>query len=155
MFEHLIGKESNKVLNTIEYGAVKKFAHAIGENHPIYIDHEYGIKSRFEGNMVPPTFPVTFDYGSIDGFAISTAGLIHGEQSFDYVRPLIVGESLYCYTKVKNYVEKKTQSGNLGFLTLLNIGEEEDGSPIFNSKIIIILTEKVREGLLNGKNKDV
>ena len=31
MFEHLIGKRSNKVINIVERGAVKKFAEAIGD----------------------------------------------------------------------------------------------------------------------------
>ncbi|MGV3488151.1 MAG: MaoC family dehydratase N-terminal domain-containing protein [Tuberibacillus sp.] len=150
MLEHLVGKISNKVLTTVERGAVKKFAEAIGESHPIYTEREYGLKSKYGDNIAPPTFPRTFDYGTIDGLQLPSAGLIHGEQSFDYTRPLVVGESLYCYTRVENYIEKETKTGSLGFLTLLNIGEDENNQMIFQSKIVIILTEKVREAMRHG-----
>lgn len=152
MFESLIGKESDKVFTTVERGAVKKFAEAIGENHPIFVDRDYGKASKFGDNIAPPTYPRTFDYGNIKGLELPGAGLIHGEQSFEYVRPLVVGESLYCYTRFENYVEKKTNSGNLGFLTLKNIGEAVDGELIFQSKIVIVLTEKVREGVRHGNH---
>jgi len=152
MFEHLAGKKSNKVLTTVERGTVKKFAEAIGENHPIYIDREYGSKSSYGDNIAPPTFPRTFDYGSIEGLELPNAGLIHGEQSFEYKRPLVVGENLYCYSQVESYVEKTTKTGSLGFLTLNNCGEDENGQVIFKSKIVIILTEKVREGMRYGNH---
>ena len=46
MLKDTIGKRSEKVKNTIERGAVKKFAEAIGDFSPIYFDEEVG--SEFE-----------------------------------------------------------------------------------------------------------
>ena len=100
MFKDQIGKQSNKVKNAVEKGAVKKFAEAIGDLHPIYFDEEVGEKSRYKKNIATPTFPRTFDYGVIDGLDLPNKGLIHGEQTFHYVRPLFVGEEIYCSSKV-------------------------------------------------------
>jgi len=154
MLEHLVGKKSNKVLTTVERGAVKKFAEAIGETHPIYTDREYGLKSKYGDNIAPPTFPRTFDYGSIEGLELPKAGLIHGEQSFEYARPLVIGDVFYCSSLVESYVEKTTKTGNLGFLTLLNIGETESGEVLFKSRIVIILTETVRELMKHGNHSN-
>lgn len=91
----------------MERGAVKKFAEAIGDIHPIYFEEETGRNSRFRNNIAPPTFPRTFDYGVIEGLNLPNKGLIHGEQTFHYERPLLVGEEIVCYSEVKNTLRKR------------------------------------------------
>lgn len=147
MFKDQIGKQSNKVKNSVERGAVKKFAEAIGDLHPIYFDEEVGQQSRYRNNIAPPTFPRVFDYGVIDGLNLPNKGLIHGEQSFHYERPLLVGEDVYCYTVVKSYAEKKGNFGDMGFLVLESFGEDQDGNTIFSSTSTIVISEAVRKVL--------
>lgn len=147
MYERLIGKRSEKVINVVERGAVKKFAHAIGDPHPIYIDSDYGLQSRYKENIAPPTFPITFDFGDIDDLILPEAGLIHGEQQFDYERPLIVGEVLNCFSEVEKYYERNGSQGSLGFLVIKSFGEDRSGQTVFTSKIVIIITEAVRKGV--------
>ncbi|WP_085523695.1 MaoC family dehydratase N-terminal domain-containing protein [Tuberibacillus sp. Marseille-P3662] len=147
MFEHVIGKQSNRVLNVVERGAVKTFAEAIGDPHPIYTDREFAQKTRYQDNIAPPTFPRVFEYGTVEALTLPEAGLIHGEQTFTYQRPLIVEEPLYCYTEVENYVEKQAQSGKLGFLTMKYAGEDESGKEVFTSRSVIVITEAVRKGM--------
>ncbi|KAA0547004.1 MaoC family dehydratase [Bacillus sp. BGMRC 2118] len=144
MYTNLIGIKSKRVKNTVERGAVKKFAEAIGDNHPIFIDEQFGSNSRFGRNIAPPTFPQVFDYGTIDGFTLTIEGLIHGEQSYSYERPLFIGEEIFCYTKIIDYYEKTGSGGRLGFLLLASNGEDEEENTIFTSKGLIIITEEVR-----------
>jgi acyl dehydratase len=148
MFAEHIGKCSNKVKNVVERGAVKKFAEAIGDPHPIYWDEETGKKSRYQRNIAPPTFPRVFDYGVIEGLKLPSKGLIHGEQRFHYERPLFVGEELYCYAKVEDYYEKQSSMGELGFLVITNYGEDPSGNVIFTSTSTIIITEAVRKAMV-------
>ncbi|MGZ4160592.1 MAG: MaoC family dehydratase N-terminal domain-containing protein [Neobacillus sp.] len=147
MFKDQIGKQSNKVKNVVERGAVKKFAEAIGDLHPIYFDEEVGEKSRYKKNIAPPTFPRTFDYGVIEGLNLPNKGLIHGEQTFHYERPLLVGEETYCYSKVKSYFEKKGNFGEMGFLVLESYGEDLAGNTIFSSTSTVVISEAVRKVL--------
>jgi acyl dehydratase len=147
LFINSIGAQSNKVKNSIERGAVRKFAEAIGDPHPLFIDEEYGKRSRYNKNIVPVTFPQILDYGSIEGLSLPSAGLIHGEQEYRYQRPLCVGEEIYCYSTAEDYYEKTGTSGTMGFLTLKRYGEDAMGNEIFSSLQIIILTEAVRKGM--------
>ncbi|MEH7386989.1 MaoC family dehydratase N-terminal domain-containing protein [Bacillus sp. JJ1521] len=147
MYKDFIGKESTKVKNTIERGAVKKFAEAIGDAHPIFIDEEYGKASRYKTNIAPPTFPRVLEFGNIEGVVLPEKGLIHGEQIYQYERPLFVGEEIYCYSKVEKYAEKKGSSGTMGFLTICENGEDINGELIFSSKLVVIITEAVRKGM--------
>lgn len=147
MFKDQIGKQSNKVKNVVERGAVKKFAESICDLHPIYFDEEVGAKSRYGKNIAPPTFPRVFDYGVIEGLNLPNKGLIHGEQTFHYVRPLLVGEEVYCYSKVKNYSEKKGNFGEMGFLVLESYGDDAAGNTIFSSTSTVVISEAVRKVL--------
>ncbi|WP_075981200.1 MaoC family dehydratase N-terminal domain-containing protein [Bacillus massilinigeriensis] len=147
MYQDQIGKRSNKVKNTVERGAVKKFAEAIGDLHPIYFDEEVGRKSKYGRNIAPPTFPRIFDYGVIEGLNLPKKGLIHGEQDFHYERPLLVGEDVYCYTVVKDYTEKTGKQGRMGILVTDAVGEDLEGNIIFTSSSTIIINEAVRKGM--------
>ncbi|WHY79693.1 MaoC family dehydratase N-terminal domain-containing protein [Neobacillus sp. WH10] len=147
MFKDQIGKQSNKVKNVVERGAVKKFAEAIDDLHPIYFDEVTGRLSRYKNNIAPPTFPRVFDYGAIEGLNLPDKGLIHGEQTFHYVRPLFVGEEVYCYSIVKKYFEKKGTFGQMGFLVLESFGEDSKGTTIFSSTSTIVISEAVRKVL--------
>lgn len=152
MFKNVIGERSDKVINVVERGAVKKFAEAIGDPHPIYLDPEYGEKSRYKKNIAPPSFPRVFDYGTINALKLPEAGLIHGEQIFEYKRPLVVGEELYCYSLVSDYYEKDGASGKMGFLIIENNGESSSGEDIFHSKSVVILTEVIRKEIEHAAN---
>jgi acyl dehydratase len=148
LFREHIGKRSNKVKNTVERGAVKKFAEAIGDLHPIYFDEETGKNSRFKTNIAPPTFSRVFDYGVIKGLSLPNKGLIHGEQTYHFERPLLVGEDVYCYSEITDYFEKAGTHGEMGFLILQSFGEDQSGTVIFSSKSTVIITEAVRKVLI-------
>lgn len=147
MFTQFIGKRSNKVRNTVERGAVKKFAEAIGDQHPIYLDEEVGKNSRYKSNIAPPTFPRVFDYGVLEGLKLPSKGLIHGEQRYHYERPLLVGEDIQCYSEIKSYFEKPGSSGIMAFLSIKQYGEDLNGNLIFSSEQVIIISEAVRKGM--------
>lgn len=148
MFTDAIGKKSSKVKNSVERGMVKKFAESIGDLHPIFVDEEFGKRSRYGQNIAPPTYPRVFDYGEIDGLNLPNVGLIHGEQTYHYERPLLVGETIYCYTEVADYYEKNSRNGLLGFIILNRYGEDPDGNTIFTEAQTVIISEVVRKELV-------
>lgn len=149
MFKGSIEKRSKPVKNIVEHGAVKKFAEAIGDIHPIFIDEEVGRLSRYGTNIAPPTFPRFFDYGMIEGLNLPAKGLIHGEQIYQYNRPLLVGEEVTCYTEVRDYYEKSGKQGEMGFLELKNYGTDVNGKIIFTAEQLIIINETVRKTVLS------
>ena len=147
MYKDYIGLTSNKVKSVVERELVRRFADSIGDNHPIYIDEETGKHSRFGTNIAPPTFPRVLRSGSIDGLKLPLKGLIHGEQIYHYVRPLLVGEEIYCYSKIEDYYEKEGTTGKMGFLKMKRYGEDSNGQLIFTEESITIITETVRRSL--------
>ncbi len=145
MFIQFIGSASEKVKNTIERGAVIKFADAIGDLNPLFINEEVGANSNYKRNLAPPTFPITLNYGIIEGLELPKKGLIHGEQSFRYNKPLFVGDIVFCSARLSNYKERLGNGGSMGMLTIEKMGETAEGERIFTMKQTVIITEAVRK----------
>ena len=146
-FERFIGQRSEPVVNVVEKEAVKKFAEAIADPNPLYVDEEAARASWYGGLIVPPTFPRTFDYGEVEGIGPPGQGFIHGEHRIRYERPLFVGEEVRCYSEVKDYYEKDGREGALGFLISERVGESPAGERIFAMLDTAVLTPGMRESL--------
>ena len=146
-FERFVGERSEAVRNVVEKGAVEKFAEAIGDPNPLYVDEEAAKASRYGGLITPPTFPRTFEYGEVEGMGAPGQGFIHGEHRIRYERPLFVGEEVSCYAKVKDYYEKEGREGTLGFLISERVGESPRGELIFPMTDPAVVTPAMREDL--------
>ena len=147
LFEDYIGSGSEPVENPVERVAVRRFAEAIGQPHPVYTDPEYARASRYGGLIAPPTFPRTFDYGAVTGLELPYEGLIHGSHRISYERPLYVGEEVLCDVRLVNSFDREGRTGRLGFLVFQRAGRTLEGERIFTSEDTVILTEKIRERL--------
>ncbi len=107
---------------------MRKFAEAIGDPSPLYVDEETARRSRYGGLIAPPTFPRTFEYGRIEDMYWPEFGMIHGEHRVSYEQgPLRVGDEVHCYTEFKSYDEKESRGGLLGFIVLERFGEDHTG----------------------------
>src|SRR5699024_11995577 len=107
-----------------------------------------GKQSKIVKNRAPTTFPRVFEYGEIDDLNLPNKGLIHGEQTYHYERPLLVGETVYCYTEVADYYEKSGRHGLMGFIILKRYGEDSEGKTVFTEEQVVIITETVRKELV-------
>ncbi|UTR11917.1 MaoC family dehydratase N-terminal domain-containing protein [Evansella sp. LMS18] len=143
--EHLTGSRSMPVKNNIEEGSVKRFAIAIGEPLRVYTDEDYAAKTPHQKIIAPPTFPRTLDYGEIDGLNLPKAGVIHGEQTFYYKRPLYAGDVVYAHCELLSFQLKQSRSGRLGIINIKQYGYEDkdEDNLIFTSLRTLILTEKL------------
>ena len=147
LYEEFVGLCSGPVANLVERGSVRRFAEAIADPSPLYTDERAARESRYGRLLAPPTFPRTFDYGRIEGLELPGAGLIHGEFSISYERPLLVGDEILCSMQLKDSYDKRGRRGLLGFLVIERTGEDPDGERIFTTNDIVVVTEAVRRGI--------
>jgi acyl dehydratase len=75
-----------------------EFADAIGDPNPLYRDRAAAVEAGFPDVIAPPTFPIVISMAS-SGKALADPGLnlnyamvVHGEQRFEYQRPLHAGD---------------------------------------------------------------
>lgn len=147
LYERLVGLRSEPVRNLVERGAVRRFAEAIADPSPLYTDEGVAADGRYGRLLAPPTFPRTFDYGRVDGLRLPVAGLIHGEFTISYERPLLVGDEVLCSMQLKDSYDKTGRRGLLGFLLFERTGDDPGGERIFTTNDIVVVTEAVRRGI--------
>jgi len=115
-----IGRVGKPVVMKIEAGKIREFAKAIKDRNPLYYD-ETVAKQEIGGIMPPPTFLMTLAHWD-DGegqprVQLDTRRILHGEQEFEYFKPIYVGDTLTAVTKVANIFEK--QGGRGGTMTFV------------------------------------
>ena len=75
-----------------------EFADAIGDRNPLYRDRTAAERAGFRDVIAPPTFPVVISLAASasavadPGLHLNYAMVVHGEQRFEYSRPLVAGD---------------------------------------------------------------
>src|SRR5262245_14882064 len=88
----------------IEFGKIREFAKAVKDDDPIYSDEARCI--------APPTFLMTIthwigDLGATrSAVKLDLSRLLHGEQAFDYLKPIRPGDTLTFRSRTKEAFKK-------------------------------------------------
>jgi len=75
-----------------------EFADAIGDPNPIYRDRGAAQAAGYADVVAPPTFPIVISMTGSSraladpGLNLNYAMVVHGEQRFEYSRPLVAGD---------------------------------------------------------------
>jgi acyl dehydratase len=99
---------------------LKWFAKAVGETNPIYFDDAAAKAAGLPGVLAPPTFffcmdmdkEHPFDYLEVMGCDLGK--MLHGEQSFEYIKPVYAGDTLRFAGEITDIYAKK--NGALQFV---------------------------------------
>lgn len=139
----VIGRKSKPAKNTIEGGAIRRFAEAIGDPNPLWVDEAYARKTRCGGIVAPPTFPVSLQVGSNvrEGLPIDLKKILHGEMEFEYRRPLRAGEIITCQAEIVDFYTKEGKSGVMNFLVTETRGVDERGELVYKSRSTTVIRQ--------------
>jgi len=116
----LIGVWGAEGTMRVELGKIREFARAVKDDNAIYRNEA--------GALAPPTFLMTIahwlgDMGQTrSAVKLDYRRLLHGEQEFEYVRPIRAGDVLTFRSRTKDVFEKQ---GKRGGKMLFIIGETE------------------------------
>ena len=114
----LIGVWGPETKMHVELGKVREFARAVKDDKAAYRD----------GTLAPPTFLMTLalwigDMGQTrSAVKLDFLRLLHGEQEFEYVKPIRAGDVLRFRSRTKEVFEKQ---GKRGGKMLFIVGETE------------------------------
>ena len=96
------------------------FAKAIGEQDPVYLDPAAAQAAGYPDLPAPPTFlfAAELDSGANDQLLtdldIPLVKLLHGEQSFRYIKPVCAGDTVSVESTITDIYDKK--GGKLEFV---------------------------------------
>jgi hydroxyacyl-ACP dehydratase HTD2-like protein with hotdog domain len=112
---------------------IQKYAHAIGETDPIYLDPDAARNAGYADVVAPPFFPyvirmhaahvVSRDRLEPDGSAsadvppLSTTRAMAGEITIDLGVPVVAGDDITVTKRIVDMYEKEGRSGPLVFVT--------------------------------------
>jgi acyl dehydratase len=77
---------------------IAEFADAIGDANPVYRDRAAAEAAGYADVIAPPTFPIVISMAAAaravadPGLGLNYAMVVHGEQKFEYSRPVTAGD---------------------------------------------------------------
>jgi hypothetical protein len=98
---------------TVEAGKVREFARAVMDVHAETSD------------IAPPTFPIIASADFVERLVTEILKLdrtrtVHGEQGFEYFRPVVAGDVLRCTARLESDVTKTgSRGGRMRILTVV------------------------------------
>jgi acyl dehydratase len=118
-----VGRHFTPVTARVEPGRLRYFLNTLGETNPVYRDEETARAAGFAATPVPPTYLFCLEmmdaaepFEMLTALGIDLARVLHGEQSFVYRAPVVIGDVLTFRPRVTAVTEKKG-----GALTLVVI----------------------------------
>jgi acyl dehydratase len=137
----LIGRESEPILHEVEKNAIRRFAEALGDPSPIYVDEAAARAAGYPSLVAPPTFAVALSANerfrhSLD---LGTRSTIHGEQSFEYARPIFAGDRIVVKSKVADVQERSSAGGPMDVIVIEDEGRDEKNELVFRTRAMLIL----------------
>ncbi len=126
---------------TISRDEVLRFADAIGDPNPVYREPEAARTAGYADVIAPPTFVAALTQQSFEmlaadpGLGLDYARMVHGKQTFDYRRPLVVGDVVTNALSVTDI----TVSHGVEFLTVRNDVSTVAGDPVLTSTALLIV----------------
>lgn len=120
---------------------IREFATAIGALDPAHHDPAAAQALGYRDVLAPPTFPVVLTMAAsrqiVDdpALGIDYSRVVHGDQRFAYVRPVIAGDELVCV----NTIEEVISRGGHDFLMTRSEVSTVAGEPVVTvwSKLVV------------------
>ena len=119
---------------------LREFADAIGDANPIYRNRAAAIKAGFADVVAPPTFPIVISMASSaqaladPGLNLNYAMVVHGEQRFEYTRPLVAGDVVTAQSTIANIRDV----GSLSMMTTTTEIRTVDGEHVCTAHSTIV-----------------
>jgi acyl dehydratase len=95
---------------------IREFADAIGDPSPVYRDRQAAVAAGHPDVIAPPTFAVVVSMTSSalaiadPGLGLNYAMVVHGEQRFEYSRPIQAGDVLVAISTIAGIRQVKSNT---------------------------------------------
>jgi hypothetical protein len=135
--DQLVGKSSAPQTFLVSREAVERFMEAT---------EDPALQSGKPLEYAPPTFPTTFRI-AIPGLDLDNSKMqvLHGEQVYDYRRPLRIGEEVTCVVRITAVRQRHGRSGPLTFIVREMVGTDSSGQQIFTAHHTSVVRSQIRE----------
>jgi acyl dehydratase len=143
-----VGRSFTPVTARVEEGRLRYFFETLKETNPVFRDAETARGQGYAAPPVPPTYlfclemmDATAPFEFMTALDIDIARVLHGEQSFVYHAPVVVGDTLTFKPRVASVTDKKG-----GAMTLIVVE-----TPVTNQHGVIVAETSRTIVVRNGR----
>jgi acyl dehydratase len=131
----------------VERGKIKEFADALGDDNPVYRDPESAEAKAVGGILAPPTLLRTFLYETRDAAEAlkvkDWSYIVHGEQEFEYLKPVLAGDVLSAQDRIVSMTEKESRrAGKLQIAVIETTFQNQRGETVQIARRTLVETGK-------------
>jgi len=157
-FSEYIGMTTVEGTVVVERAPVTAFAAAVRASSPVYRDADAAREAGFDAIPAPPTFGFCLpnwgrwaelqpppDPGArspmaeVMGGLMANGGLVlHGEQAFEYHRPVVVGDVLRLHGEVTDIYQKESNGRTMTFMVVEDRYTDAEGAPVLTSTMNLL-----------------
>src|SRR6476620_8767012 len=139
-----VGRSFTPVTAHVEPGRLRYFFNTLGERNPIYRDAAVARTNGYSAVPAPPTYLFCLEMMDSDNpfevlteLKIDLARVLHGEQSFLYRAPVVVGDTLTLSSRVASVTDKK--GGAMTLIVVETAVTNQDGIHVADiSRTIVV-----------------
>lgn len=139
-----VGRSFTPVTAHVEPGRLRYFFNTLGERNPIYRDAAVARANGYSAVPAPPTYLFCLEMMDSDNpfeflteLKIDLARVLHGEQSFQYRAPVVVGDTLTFLSRVTSVTDKK--GGAMTLIVVETAVTNQDGIHVADiSRTIVV-----------------
>ncbi len=137
----LIGRKSEPVLHEVEKGEIRRFAEALGDPNPSYVDEAAARAAGHASLVAPPTFAAVL--AANDRFRqsldLGAGSLLHVDQQLEIARPVVAGDALTITSRVADVQERAGGSGPMDVLVLEGEARDAQGQFVFRARSTLVI----------------
>jgi len=143
-----VGRCFTPVTARVEPGRLRYFFNTLGETNPVYRDGAAAQAEGYTALPAPPTYLFCLEmmdaaepFEFLTALGIDIARVLHGEQRFNYLAPVVVGDTLTFRPRVTSVTDKKG-----GAMTLVVIETEvtnQHGAHVADAARTIVVRNEV------------
>ena len=139
-----VGRSFTPFTAHVEPGRLRYFFNTLGERNPIYRDAAVARTNGYSAVPAPPTYLFCLEMMDSDNpfeflteLKIDLARVLHGEQSFLYRAPVVVGDTLTFSSRVASVADKK--GGAMTLIVVETAVTNQDGIHVADvSRTIVV-----------------
>ncbi|MBI1238220.1 MAG: MaoC family dehydratase [Alphaproteobacteria bacterium] len=138
-----IGMTLPKTSVDVEKGQLRFFAKATGETNPIYFDEAAAKDAGHPALPAPPTFAFSLNLLApqkvnwLQEMGVNIANILHGEQAFEYFKPIYAGDVITLQSRVADIYDKK--GGALEFIVMELDAENQRGELCVRQRMVTVV----------------
>ena len=151
----LIGKAEDVRVFEVEKEPIRRFADAVGDQNPLYLDEEYARNSRYGSIIAPPGFmsspwfsqpksgAPSFDIREELSPALVKAGYtnpspIDAGIEYEFFRPIRAGDTLVSISMIKEIIEREGKTGKMAFTITETTYTNQHGDVVAKARATMI-----------------